>query len=381
VTARSRAEIDRLLRYHGEISYLLTTERTALESALIPVSAYIVIACVECYRRYPEIIDEITRVASPEDLGRAGHRLTTQIDPVHMWAVPNFPLVGRKVLMAAGLVDPADDERRLGTIFDFWTRATGAYRFDDGTHQAADAGGVATPYRALVDEIAAACTPVGTDEARASISRLNALLTSYLFLLWFDTRSGYQDTGPYPLPDGRSLLLRAYNRLGVSHFPWSADVSAAMPNREVLGAFVLRDVEMRVTDFGTSVTRPEDYWPHVDAFAFFDVASGDLVPIDEAGRTALAGAAKTAQKQLYRKIAGMERRAKIDAGAYVYFTFLRPFADRAGVEIDWTVPRDSLDLYPFLELIDGAIEQPGAPVEVPETYYLPLPEIPPELPS
>jgi hypothetical protein len=65
----------------------------------------------------------------------------------------------------------------------------------------------------------------------------------------------------------------------------------------------------------------------------------------------------------------------------VYFTFLRPFADRAGVEIDWTVPRDSTDLYPFLELIDGAIEQPGAPVEVPETYYLPLSEVPPELPS
>jgi len=39
-----------------------------------------------------------------------------------------------------------------------------------------------------------------------SISRLNALLTSYLFLLWFDTRSGYQDTGPYELPDGRTLL-------------------------------------------------------------------------------------------------------------------------------------------------------------------------------
>ncbi len=56
------------------------------------------------------------------------------------------------------------------------------------------------------------------------ISRLNALLTSYLFLLWFDTRSGYQDTGPYALGDGRVLLLRRYNRLGVSHFPWSAAV-------------------------------------------------------------------------------------------------------------------------------------------------------------
>ena len=355
------------------MSYALTTERTALESALIPVSAYILIACVECYRRYPEIIDEISRTVPPEELGRAGHRLATQIDPVHMWAVPNFPLVGRKVLMAAGLVDAADDERRLGTVFAFWSRAAGAYRFDDGTHQASDAGGAATPYRAYVDEVAAACEPVADEEQRNAISRLNALLTSYLFLLWFDTRSGYQDTGPYPLPDGRTLLLRAYNRLGVSHFPWSAEVSAEMPQQEVLGAFVLRDAHLRVTDFGTSLTQPQDYWPCVDAFAFFDVSSGSLVPIDGAQRDALAAAARSAQKQLYRNIAAMERRAKIDAGAYVYFTFLRPFAELAGIDVDWTVPRDSTDLYPFLELVDGALgPPPDAPVETPETYYLPL---------
>jgi hypothetical protein len=68
----------------------------------------------------------------------------------------------------------------------------------------------------------------------------------------------------------------------------------------------------------------------------------------------------------------MERRDKINAGAYVYFTFLRPFAERAGIDLDWTVPRDSLDLYPFLELIDGSLTPPDAPVEQPETYYLPL---------
>ncbi len=375
MTHPARSEVDRWIRYHSEISYALTTERTALESALIPVSAYILIACVECYRRYPEIIEEITRVAEPEELGRAGHRLATQVDPVHLWAVPNFPLTGRKVLMAAGLVDPADDRRRLGTIFDFWSRAAGAYRFDDGTRQAADASGTATPYRALVADIVAACEPVADIEQRASISRLNALLTSYLFLLWFDTRSGYQDTGPYQLDDGRTLLLRAYNRLGVSHFPWSAEVSAPMPNCEVLGAFILRDSQLRVTDFGTSITQPEDYWPLVEEFAFFDVSSGALEPIGEAARSDLASAAKTAQKQLYRKIAGMERRAKIDAGAYVYFTFLRPFAELAGVDVDWTVPRDSADLYPFLELIDGAVAPPPeAPAETPETYYLPSPD-------
>ena len=279
-------DVDRWIRYHSEVAYVLTSQRTALESALIPVSAYILVACVEAYRRYPEMIRTIADAASPETLGRAGHRLATQIDPVHLWAVPNFPLVGRKVLMTAGLVDRDDDEQRLATIFDFWSRAARAYRFEDGTHQAWDASGAATPYRDLVDEIVDACAPIGEDRVR--VSRLNALLTSYLFLLWFDTRSGYQDTGPYLLADGRVLLLRAYNRLGVSHFPWSADVADAMPHSEVLGAFVLRDVDLSVTDFGTSVTRPDDYWPHVERFAFFDTSDGalDVVPLaDLAART------------------------------------------------------------------------------------------------
>src|SRR6185437_179551 len=180
--------------------------------------------------------------------------------PVHVWAVPNFVLLGRKILMAAGLVDPDDDARRMATVLEFWARTSGAYRFDDGTHQAADAAGTATPYRAYVDDVLAACEPIVAD---SGVSRLNALLTSYLFLLWFDTRSGYQDTGPYALPDGRVLLLRAYNRLGVSHFPWSAEVSADMPHTELLGAFVLGGTQLRVTDFGTSMTQPDDYWPHV----------------------------------------------------------------------------------------------------------------------
>ncbi len=366
-----RDDINRWIRYHGEISYALTMERTALESVLIPVSVYILVVCVECYRRYPEMIAEITDAMTPEELGRAGHDVTTQVDPVHLWAVPNFVLLGRKILTAAGMVDPDDDARRIGTVVDFWERTSGAYRFGDGSHQAADAEGSATPYRAYVDDVVAACEPIAAD---GSISRLNALLTSYLFLLWFDTRSGYQDTGPYALADGRALLLRRYNGLGVSHFPWSADVGAALPFTEVLGAFVLRDVELRVTDFGTSVTKPEDYWAHVESCAFFDVAAGALTPIGSAGRDALGIAAKAAQKQLYRMIAGMPRAEKIDAGAYVYFTFLRPFAEHAGVALDWTTPLASLDVYPFLSLIDGTVTPPpDAPVDTPETYYALLP--------
>jgi len=359
------------IRYHSEISLALTAQRTALESALIPVTAYILVACVESYRRYPEMIEAIASATPPDGLGRAGHRFATQVDNVRLWAVPNFTLIGRKVLAAAGMIDWEEDARRMAIVFDFWERAASAYRFDDGTRQAWDAGGIATPYRAQVPEILAHCRPID-GERLARVTRLNALLTSYLFLLWFDTRSGYQDTGPYRLDDGRLLLLRAFNGLGPTHFPWSAAVASDMPHSEVLAAFVLDGVDFHVTDFGTSVTNPEDYLSHVVEFGLFDVASGIPQPVDDAAIDALAAAAKAAQRRLYRTIAGMERRAKIDAGAYVYFTFLRPFAELAGVELDWTVPRDSLDLYPFLELVDGAL--PGDVVEeTVDTYYPPIP--------
>ena len=121
----TRDEIDQWIAYHAAISYHLTMERTALESALIPVSAYIVIACVECYRRYPEMIDEITSVATPEALGAAGHELTTEIDPVRLWAVPNFFLLGRKILATAGMLDPVADAARCATVLEFWERAGG----------------------------------------------------------------------------------------------------------------------------------------------------------------------------------------------------------------------------------------------------------------
>ncbi len=358
--------MNRWLRYHSEISLALTQQRTALESALIPVSAYILVACVECYRRYPECIAEIDAAMPAEQIGATGHTVGNEIDLVRLWGVSNFPLVGRKVLQAAGMVDPDDDVARLGTNFDFWRRAANAFH-GDGRTQAHDNGGVVTQYAAYVDEIISYCEPVG-DADRAAVSRLNALLTSYLFLMWFDTRSGYQDTGPYVLPDGRVLLLRAMHKLAPSDFAWSADVARDVPYGELLAAFVLDGARFRVTDFGTSLTEPDDYLPHVVAFALFDTTGGTLVPVARTAFDDLRATVKKTQKDLYRLIAGMEHREKIDAGAYVYFSFLRPFAVAAGIAgaLDWTVPRDSLDLYPFLELVKGT---EGDFEETVDTYY------------
>ena len=52
---------------------------------------------------------------------------------------------------------------------------------------------------------------------------------------------------------------------------------------------------------------------------------------------------------------------KIRCGAYVYFTFLRPFAEVAGVadDLDWTVPRDLPE--PVVELISAMVGDNAAP--------------------
>src|SRR5690349_7909390 len=90
-----KASVNRWLRYHSEISYELTSQRTALESALIPITAYIVIGCVEAYRRYPELMQRIAAAMPPEEIGRAGRGLGLEIDTVRMWSIANFHLVGR----------------------------------------------------------------------------------------------------------------------------------------------------------------------------------------------------------------------------------------------------------------------------------------------
>ncbi|MFZ4518932.1 MAG: hypothetical protein ACOYOP_11110, partial [Microthrixaceae bacterium] len=78
---------------------------------------------------------------------------------------------------------------------------------------------------------------------------------------------------------------------------------------------------------------------------------------------------------LYRRIARMDEDEMIHCGAEVYFTFLRPFAEAAGVadDLDWRVPRDIQP--PVYDLLVAAGKELGAnppPPEDPSDYYGPL---------
>ena len=235
--ARVQDDID----YHGKISQAMTAERTALASALIPVTPYILVACIECYRRYPEMMRTIAAAMDPSEIGAAGRVPGNQIDAVHLWSISNLPLVARQVLGPIGMLTQEQDLETLSTVFDFWNPAAKAFR-GDGTRQAWDTGLTVPAYGPeIITALMDAAIPV-TDEDRPLIARANASLTSFLFLLYFDTRAGYQDTGPYQLPDGRVMLVRDFNEMGVGHFPWSAEICGDLPYANLTIGFIMRDV-------------------------------------------------------------------------------------------------------------------------------------------
>ena len=345
------------------ITKRLVAERTSYSSQLIPGTPYVRVSCIEAFLRYPDAEATITAAMEPEEIGMEARRPGCQANSVFLWGVANFFLIGRNVLRA---VAPAVDDGpnavdRAHTVLDFWARTSRADRGGDHLHAAEVDDRLDVFDEDTVSALVAAAIPVD-DGRRDRIRRANATIINHLFLLYFDTRVGHGDTGPYLLADGRKVIIRDYYRLAESDLAWSS-VAGGVPYGNLTAVLVLEPgVEVRITDFGTTVSTPEDYLDHLSGFALFTsdgVRPGQpLTPLSDDEMDAVASTARVAQRHHYRDIAAMGRDQRIASGAYVYFTFLRPFAELAGVadDIDWTCPRDTpADLYP---LVTADVETP-----------------------
>ena len=366
-----RDQVNGWLATINPITRQLVAERTGYSSQLIPVTPYVMVSCVEAFLRYPDAVAIITAAMEPEEIGVAARRPGCQANSVFLWGVANFFLIGRNVLRA---VDPSVDDApnaldRAHTVLDFWARTSRAYRGGDHLHAAEVGDRLDVFDEDTVSALVAEATTVD-DGRRDRIRRANATIINHLFLLYFDTRVGHGDTGPYHLDDGRTVIIRDYFRLAESDLAWSS-VAAAVPHGSLTAVLVLDPgVEVRITDFGTTVSTPEDYLDHLSGFALFTsdgVGPGQpLVPVSDDEMDIVASAARAAQRRHYRDIVAMDRDQRIACGAYVYLTFLRPFAELAGVadEIDWACPRDTpADLYPLVTA-DVEASQPDPDADI-----------------
>ena len=364
---RPGARRNRLIEYHAPIAKALTDERTSLESRLIPVTAYIVVACAEAFMRYPDLMARIEAAMPAEEIGRRGRRPGSQVNTVFLWSIANFWLLGRKIV---GTIDPARDDP--GAAPRSSASGTGPPPASGATTPARP--GTRARRRPTTRTSSTRCWPASnrsTTTPGPQIKRFNATLIAYLFLMYFDTRVGSGDTGPYRLDDGRVLLVRDYYRLGQSDFWWSS-VAKDVPYQHLTAALVLDGVDFTITDFGTAKTDPEDYLDHLVGFGLFttDTPDRSLAPVGLDQLDPIMAAVRTAQSAHYRAIAAMDRDEKIRCGAYVYFSFLKQFADEAGVgdELDWSVPRDlPPEWYAFFSAMEGTND--GVDEEGP--YYAP----------
>ena len=230
-------------------------------------------------------------------------------------------------------------------MHEFWHRATCSWRAD-GFSTAWAAGNVVQPYpRECISGLAA--TAVGVSPAEVTqLRRSMGALMQFLFLNFMECRVGIGETGPYALPRDRVMLVREFGYLGQSFLPWSA-VAQQAPFQSVVAALVFRPgVRIEVGDTATSVCIPADPMVDLEAVGLFASDDGVLTPIGFEELEMAAGAARSAHRSLYRQVAAWTWEEKMAAGAFSYFTTLRPFAVLAGVdsEVDWTVPRAAADI-------------------------------------
>ena len=155
---------------------------------------------------------------------------------------------------------------------------------------------------------------------------------------------GIADSGPYPLGDGRVLLVRDFDKLSAQPLlvvrrgrraartatsppRWCSTASRSRPPTSAR-----RTPCPRTTSTGSSGS----------ACSPPTRRTGRCGRCRSTGSTSSPPSIRRVQAQHYRNIAAMDRDEMIRCGAYVYFSFLRPFAEVAGVadELDWEVPRD-----------------------------------------
>lgn len=370
---RSRDELNELIDYWDRIISHTSEKRTALTSGLIPVREYVSYSGIEAFCRWPEIYDQLDEAMGAAELGAHLRGPGTHTTNAHPFALAVIPLGGwraRQELGNYGVMPPLNVdglEDRLHTILDFWVRFAEPWRAD-GFRQCWDAADtLRTCDPDMIETIHEAAWPIETDEDNTEARRFVAGLQQYLFLLYLDTRMGTGDSGPYALPNGRTMIVREFSGLAESWIPWS-DVGAEVPYKDLLVGLVFRPgVHNRVNDLSSTFSIPADNMEFLEAVSLFEPGpNGTLRALDRDEIPAISAAVKKAQTAAYRRFAGWSFEEKVKAGAHVYFRgILWPLTDAAGIDdqIDWEIPGEEAS--PAWPIFSGGLPEDSNPIAYP----------------
>jgi phosphohistidine swiveling domain-containing protein len=343
--------LDDLVQHMGRAFKPEMTRRSGFTSELFPMLPYMALSVIEDFYSYPARVAAIEARMPAEEIGRRLRGAPGLVSPLWIWMVGYHYLTGRECLIKMGLLRRDERIDEVRAVVDFWRRLTLAHR-GDGTLDYKDAG-FTNRYLApeVVQELVAGGAALDDGSARL-LKRLNATASGYTFLYFCESRVGVCDSGPYPLADGRAVLVRDFLSLGPSawDYPWARDLRPPYQGLTLALTFdPTAFSSFEINDWGTTFTEPDQLFGAVREAAVFghapDGARHRLGPAEWEGPVTGLGEAHVG---LYRRFMDMDRRERILAATRMYTSGLRPFAEVAGATdaVDWSFSPEALALYP-----------------------------------
>ena len=303
-------------------------------SGLIPRQEYEILAFMQEFYRWPEILqmttDEIGAKGVIEIGAKARREIGTKINAVHDWCLGAAAYgMGRCGLLALEVMKDDDFVEESNNILKFMQRVLWGKRQDGWLLNSQDRYRCAIHDKDVIDKLVTQLEPLEPGSPKHDdFIKFNASAELLAFLDHYDCRLGLGDTGPYQLPDGRILIVRdLFTNEDVYH--WS-DVCEHEGVPHCYTLLLVLDPkgmgldEIRVNDISTTFTRPKNYIPHIQAGAVFvrekwDTPMGEVyqVPIKDLPKR--LEAIQNATLKLYSSYAKMSRRQLITNGMYVYY--------------------------------------------------------------
>ncbi|OLS40729.1 hypothetical protein [Bacillus sp. MRMR6] len=343
-------ELNYLLQKNSDVTYWQCVTRTVQESKLFPVPSYMLLSYLNAYYKWPDLLREIAKERTPEELGSRARELSTR--PTTLlgnWSIPNFYLVGREMLINHDLIRPEDNLEDLKFILDFWKRFSLAYHRNNGhlVNMEATNRSKTLPERTLQVFDADLYDVEPGDELHSAASRLIATLNQYTFLANCECRVGINNDGPYNMGEGREMIIREFVDLAEGDYPWLDDLAADMPYNNLIIPIVTEGIHFHIVDgWGSFEAKPEYTSASIRRVGLYtsDYLSERYIPVSMGSRQELLQSMKDINKlvkqmiaKLWIKISTWSRDQMMDAGALVYYSSIKDLAHMAGTyrQEDW----------------------------------------------
>jgi hypothetical protein len=324
------AGVNRLVEvFGGSVKrFFRAQQRSSMTSPMFNLPGRLVLGSHCYYEHLPDLLGEVRRRASEEEIGRAMKHLCVRPNYVHLNSLALGFLVGREQARLTGR-GREDDPDRLAAVMDFWARVSRRYR-NDGL-LLPDQAGFSAPVLPE-GEVLGLNERLRDDlpgDLRRRTRRMLATLELYTFILHGEARVGVVHHGPYPLGDGDVLLVKELVGLREDFYPW-ADLENRPPCPNIAHVMRLRGVRSQIVLFGTLTTEPGDYANHIVAERTFVVDGGSYHPLAAGEVPVVAETAADAQLELYRRVIDWDDRYRIEYGADLYAYLLKAFGDLLG---------------------------------------------------